>query len=125
MTTLTLCSPTTAADEPATATVPSLAYLPERAKPIADQRDRAIDKALAPDVTADFNEAVEQLLTRFARNPRDLPGLLHDLCRRAYVNGRMDQASGDAVAAAQSATLADAALAQVISLTDRRGGHAS
>jgi len=92
--------------------------LPARNKALDKRREQAADKATAPDVTADLTDNITKLLTKLARNPRDLPGLLHDFGRAMYVQGRLDQADDDQLALAQADTLADAALAQVVRLVD-------
>jgi len=94
--------------------------LPQRIRELDEQRDRATEKALTPDVAADLRDNVTRLLNKLARNPGDLQGLLYDLGRHMYVAGRMDQAADDADARKQADTLAEAALAQVVQLVDRR-----
>jgi len=96
--------------------------LPQRTRDLDRARDKATTQALSPDVAADMREAAAKALERLANRPgTPLLAILLDLMRKAYVNGRMDQAADDQLAVTQADTLANATLAQVIHLTDRQG----
>jgi hypothetical protein len=103
---------------PADATV---IHLPERIAELDEARDRATEKALTPDVTADMRETVTKILARLAGNPdTPLRALFYDLGRHMYIAGRMDQSADDEKALAQADTLAAATLKQVDELAARR-----
>ncbi|HZP54625.1 hypothetical protein [Actinocrinis sp.] len=117
----------TATQPPLLALVPphraEATVLPARLRDLDRARDKATTQALAPDVAADMREAAAKALERLANRPgTPLLAVLLDLMRKAYVNGRMDQAADDQLARAQTDALADATLAQVIQLTGRHGG---
>jgi hypothetical protein len=99
---------------------PAPVNLPDRTAQLDRARERAIERALTGDVVADLREAVDTLLTRLARHPGDLQGLLFDLGRKMYVSGRMDQQADDNLARSQTAALLNSTLARVVQLAEHR-----